>query len=93
MARQVDDGEQEVADLGRRIGASPLSSSASISSASSRIFASTARGSFQSKPTWPAFCCSLRARVRAGQPDRHAGEGACRLVTAPLAPLGLLLAP
>ena len=46
---------------------SPSSSAASISSASSRIFASTARGSFQSKPTLLAFCCSLSARVSAGR--------------------------
>ena len=46
----------------------PFLMSASISSASSRIFASTASGSFQSKPTLPAFCCSFSARVRAGRP-------------------------
>ena len=68
MAGEVDDGEQEIADLRRALGrARRQSSSASISSASSRILASTARGSFQSKPTAPAFFCSFKARVRAGR--------------------------
>ena len=51
----------------RTAPASPASSSASTSSISSRILASTARGSFQSKPTLPAFSCSLSARVSAGR--------------------------
>ena len=45
---------------------SPAAISASISSHSSRIFVSTASGSFQSKPTLPALACSFSARVRAG---------------------------
>ena len=68
MAREIDHREQQIADLGFDLVGACRSSSASISSVSSRIFASTAFGSFQSKPTLPAFCCSLSARVSAGSP-------------------------
>src|ERR1700738_5184650 len=47
---------------------SPSSGAASISSASSRIFCSTARGSFQSKPTLEALRCNSIARASAGCP-------------------------
>ena len=88
MARQVDHGEQQIADLGRRLcRSSRRLISASISSTSSRILASTASGSFQSKPTLPALACSLSARVSAGRATgtpasalvRSGGEAARRL--------------
>ena len=61
MAREVDDREQQVADFGRRIRlVAARSSAASISSASSRILASTARGSFQSKPTRAGLVLQLQ---------------------------------
>ncbi len=65
MAGEIDHGEQQVADLGRGLAAVAAAISASISSHSSRILASTASGSFQSKPTLPALACSFSARVRA----------------------------
>ena len=68
MAGEIDHGEQQVADLGLRpCRRRRAAISASISSPSSRIFASTAIGSFQSKPTLPALACSFSARVRAGR--------------------------
>ena len=62
------------------VARSAMASSRSISSASSRILARTASGSFQSKPTLPALACSLSARVRAG---RATGTPA-RAVSSPL---------
>ena len=63
MAGKIDEREQQVAVTSAAIRPLSLrSSSASISSASSRILARTARGSFQSKPTRPALLCSFRAR-------------------------------
>ena len=76
MPRQIDGGKEKVADFGRGCSARSPSSASSISSASSRILRSTARGSFQSKPTWLALACSFSARVRAGSADRHAGQRA-----------------
>ena len=59
--------EQQIADLAARPRRASLASiSASTSSISSRILAITARASFQSKPTLPAFSCSFSARVSAG---------------------------
>ena len=71
---------------------SPASSAASISSVSSRILASTASGRSSRSRPWPAFCCSLSARVSAGSAGRNAGEGA-RSSSAPRrsSPLGLFL--
>ena len=68
MPRQIDQREQQIAGLVRELLASPRSSAASISSASSRILCSTARGSFQSKPTVEALRCNSIARVSAGWP-------------------------
>ena len=58
-------------------------SSCSISSISSRSFAMTARGSFQSNPTVPARFCSLTARVRAG---RATGTSSRRLAASAATP-------
>ena len=89
MAGEIDHREQQIADLGCRRGLRRCaSSSASISSASSRILASTARGSFQSKPTRPALFCSFSARVNAG---RATGTPASAPLGACLAALGLFL--
>ena len=69
MAGQIDQREQEIADFvgdvrrRRRRRARPRSRRLS-----SRIFCSTARGSFQSKPTVEALLCSSIARISAGRP-------------------------
>ena len=66
MPGEIDRREEEVADLVRQRLAEPSAISASTSTISSPSFASTARTSFQSNPTLPAFSCNFSARESAG---------------------------
>jgi hypothetical protein len=62
-----------------------------VSSVSSRIFASTKRASFQSKPTLEAFVCNFTARVKPGRvsgtSSRPPGEVSAR--SPPASPVSL----
>ena len=66
MAGQVDGREQEIANFAGQGLRRAMAISASTSAISSPNFARTARTSFQSNPTLPAFSCNFVARESAG---------------------------
>ena len=91
MTGEIDRGEQQIADLLRqRLGRAAARSPPRPRRSPRAAWRAPRRTSFQSKPTLPAFSCSLSARVSAGRvsgtPAERAGR---RLRGQPGRPAGL----